>query len=226
MAAVKTSGGKRTAAARQRARVERLAADGKKLVRVVVPIAQETEIKAIAARMCEPRWERSFVSRSGNYDGYRFSDFWSGCGHRVECAGQLNYCAHPEHPDAHLPQCERVCMCELCPCVEIDIAEGDDTDYSEGDQPILARESQPAGSIVEIAREGEIKGIAERMVRESQEALQEIAYINTRIAECQYMIKYAEKHKDCESHMPQEWQEAIDKLLKKRNALSALIKEK
>jgi hypothetical protein len=85
---------------------------------------------------------------------------------------------------------------------------------------------KPVRLIVPIAREDELKGIAEQMVRESQEALQEIAYINTRIAECQYMIKYAEKHKDCESHMPQEWQEAIDKLLKKRNALSALIKEK
>lgn len=45
----------KTAAQRQRARTERLAREGLKPVRVIVPVAREDEIKAIAARMIEDK---------------------------------------------------------------------------------------------------------------------------------------------------------------------------
>ena len=45
------SGGQRTAAERQRARTARLAAEGLKPVRVIVPVDREDEIKAIAEKM-------------------------------------------------------------------------------------------------------------------------------------------------------------------------------
>lgn len=87
-----------------------------------------------------PRWERAFVNRWGNCDGYRFSDFRSGCADVRECVGVSNYCANTAHPDSGRPLCERECACELCPCVEIDIEDGDEADYSEGDQPILVKD--------------------------------------------------------------------------------------
>ena len=43
----------KTDAERQRARTERLAQEGLKPVRVIVPVAREDEIKAIAERMRE-----------------------------------------------------------------------------------------------------------------------------------------------------------------------------
>jgi hypothetical protein len=47
----KPSGGKTTAAERQRDRTERLAGAGLKHVKVIVPASREAEIKAIAAIM-------------------------------------------------------------------------------------------------------------------------------------------------------------------------------
>ena len=76
----------------------------------------------------EPGWERLFYNSYGNYQGYRFQDFRSGCGHRTEDGD----CTHPEREGDD-------CICELCPCVEED-RDGDDTDYSEGEQPVFVIE--------------------------------------------------------------------------------------
>jgi len=52
------SGGQRTAAERQRARTARLAAEGLKPVRVIVPVDREAEIKQVAEQMREGKGKK------------------------------------------------------------------------------------------------------------------------------------------------------------------------
>ena len=88
-------------------------------------------VESVAAR---PRWERLFFNSYGGYYGYRFQDFRSGCKSR---SGNGD-CTNPKSElagDAETP-----CLCDYCPLVEADINEGDDTNYSEGEQPILVLE--------------------------------------------------------------------------------------
>lgn len=90
------------------------------------------------------RWETAFYHPYGNYTGYRFKDFRSGCKHLKQTDFGTE-CAHPENELAGDE--EPPCLCDYCPLVETAYqseargeANYDDTDYSEGDQPIYVIE--------------------------------------------------------------------------------------
>lgn len=54
-------------------------------------------------------------------------------------------CRNPDHAWSHGTSFEdRPCECSLCPCVEEDMDEDDDTDYSEGEQPVIVIEAHNA----------------------------------------------------------------------------------
>lgn len=93
----------------------------------------------------EPDWERTFYNSYGNYTGYRFQDFRSGCPHRRkgEMAGD---CAHPDNECSNSNGELAECLCDFCPCVEKDYDDEDpnEPDYSEGEQPILVIETPNA----------------------------------------------------------------------------------
>lgn len=97
----------------------------------------DEERSSIASNHPAERWELLFYNSYGNYMGYRFKDFQSGCekrgGHEDD-----HQCLHPEHPWAG--GADRPCECSFCPMVEEDIDDDDTVDYSEGDQPILVLE--------------------------------------------------------------------------------------
>ena len=90
----------------------------------------EERVESVATK---PRWEPLFFNSYGGYYGYRFQDFRSGC----ESRNSEGDCMHPKNELAG--DDETPCLCDYCPLVEAD-DEDDDTDYSEGEQPILVSE--------------------------------------------------------------------------------------
>lgn len=92
-----------------------------------------------------PGWERRYYNSYGNYMGYRFQDFRSGCRHRDNNHGGMcnAACRHPEHTNAHEELDYRECCCDLCPCVEKDYDDEDpnEPNWSEGEQPVLVIET-------------------------------------------------------------------------------------
>lgn len=88
----------------------------------------------------EPRWERVFWNSSRGYNGYRFQDFRAGCGSRDEEGD----CRNPANEFGGGEGGTSLCLCDYCPMVEPDISDDDDTDYWEGEQPILVLDAKAA----------------------------------------------------------------------------------
>jgi hypothetical protein len=80
-----------------------------------------------------PRWERVFFNSNRGYLGYRFQDFRSGCQFRDSDRN----CWNPANQFGGGDGDSSICACDYCPMVEPDIADDDDTDYSDGEEPIL-----------------------------------------------------------------------------------------
>lgn len=79
-----------------------------------------------------------FFNCYGNYHGLRFQDVQRGCAFR-NIDGD---CTH--HDNELSEESEPPCACDYCPLVETDIEYGDETDYSEGEQPVrVVNQIQP-----------------------------------------------------------------------------------
>lgn len=88
----------------------------------------------------QPRWERVFFNSNRGYSHYRFQDFVVGCAFR----DSERNCAHKDNEAGGGGDGLSVCACDFCPMVQTDIDAGDETDYSEGEQPVLVLYAEAA----------------------------------------------------------------------------------
>ncbi len=87
-------------------------------------------------------WESLYYNSYGNYSHLRFQDLRAVCPHRTENNDGFRNCGHSENSLTNDTDGAE-CLCEFCPLAERaystdpDDPDADDTDYSEGEQPIL-----------------------------------------------------------------------------------------